>query len=50
MHAAAPRPAFSMRVAPGMPSSRMARWSTRRISSAVNTGSTAYRPTGRVTA
>src|SRR5688572_3944186 len=37
---AAPRPAFSMRVAPGMPSSPMARASSRRICAAVNTGCT----------
>src|SRR5438093_3014801 len=34
---AAPRPAFSMRVAPGMPSSVIARRSSRRISAAVKT-------------
>ena len=41
IRAAAPRPAFSMRVAPGMPSSVIARRSRRRISSAVNTPCTA---------
>ena len=41
---AAPRPAFSIRVAPGMPSSAIACRSSRRISSAVKTLRTAFTP------
>src|SRR2546422_1779856 len=42
----APRPAFSMRAAPGIPSVSMARRSSRRISSALRTGSTSVRQGG----